>query len=59
MEKHKCHWVRVDSNPWFSTFGIEVVLRCSICHRFVNISEKEAGNFESKTRLHDGGDNNQ
>jgi len=51
MKKCIHHWVRVANKPWFSSFGSDVVLQCSICHIFTNVSEEEVSNFESKTRL--------
>ena len=37
LKQHKHHWLRVSNKPWFSSFGAEVVLECSICHRFINV----------------------
>jgi len=51
LKQHKHHWCRMDNKPWFSSFGTDVVLQCSICHIFTNVSEEEVSNFESKTRL--------
>ena len=51
MKKCIHHWLRVANKPWFSSFGSEVVLECSICHTFINVSEEEAKKLESKTRL--------
>lgn len=52
LKQHKHHWVRVTNNkPWLKSFGAEVTLECSICHSFINVSEEEASNLESKTRL--------
>lgn len=50
MKKCIHQWRQVSNKPWFSTFGSEIVLECKICHTFINVSEEEVKNFESKTR---------
>lgn len=41
MKQHKHCWVRVSNEPWLRTYGNEVMLECSICHRFTHVNEDD------------------